>query len=137
MIVVDASALIGFLLGRPEAIAGLTERFADREHEILHAPEVIDLETMNALRRLTLNGHVSERRATQAVASLGTARLIRYPHAPLRERVWKLRNALPAYDAAYLALTEASGDGVLVTADAALASRARASIGDGRVHLIA
>lgn len=33
-------------------------------------------------------------------------RLIRYPHAPLRSRVWELRENLSAYDAVYLALTE-------------------------------
>ena len=51
-------------------------------------------------------------------------RLRRYPHAPLRARVWDLRHDLTAYDASYLALAEALDDPLLVTADAALAARA-------------
>ena len=62
--------------------------------------------------------------------------LIRFPHAPLRERVWALRHELTAYDATYLALAEALEDPVLLTADAGLADRARASLGDGAVGYI-
>ena len=123
-------------MGRPQAIDGLSEELVEHEHELLHAPELIDLEAMNALRRLVRTGRVSERRGTQAAAALASTRLIRYPHAPLRERVWELRSELTAYDAAYLALAEAFADGLLVTADTALAARARASVGHDRVRLV-
>lgn len=109
------------------------EAMAGRAHEPLHAPELIEPETLNALRRLARSGQVSDERARQAVADLGDLRLVRYPHAPLRERVWSLRQALTAYDATYLALTEALDDPVLITADAGLAKVAAGVLGPGRV----
>ena len=133
MIVIDASALTDFLLGRPQALDAL-ERELEHEHESLHAPELIEPETLNALRRLAQGGHVTDERATEAAADLGSARIIRYPHAPLRERVWELRHELTAYDAMYLALAEALDDCVLLTCDAGLATRAGRSLGARRVR---
>ena len=134
MIVVDASAITDFLLGRPEAVDALERELADREHEPLHAPELVEPETLNALRRLVHAGLVTEGRATEAVADLATARLVLYPHAPLRERVWELRHELTAYDATYLTLAEALEDPVLVTGDGGLARRARDALGADRVR---
>jgi predicted nucleic acid-binding protein len=134
LIVIDASVLTDFLLGRPEALAALDEELADRPHEPLHAPELVEPETLNALRRLASAGRVSEQRASEAVGDLANTRLIRYPHAPLRERVWQLRDELTTYDATYLALAEALDDPVLVTADAGLAERGRSSLGQGHVR---
>ena len=56
----------------------------------------------------------------------------RYPHGPFCRRIWTLRDELSAYDAAYLALAEGL-DATLLTADAALAARGHASLGDHRV----
>lgn len=133
MIVVDASVLTDFLLGRPQALDALSSELAEREHEPLHAPELIEPETLNALRRLATSGNVSDRRATEAASDLASLRLIRYPHAPLRERVWALRHNLSAYDATYLALAEALDDPILLTGDAGLAEQASRSLGGGRV----
>ena len=134
MIVVDASVLTDFLLGRPQAHETLGTELAGREHEPLHAPELIEPETLNALRRLDLAGRVGHERASQAAADLAEVRMIRYPHAPLRERVWDLRHELTAYDACYLALAEALDDVVFLTADGGLADRARRTT---RVVLVA
>jgi predicted nucleic acid-binding protein len=136
VIVVDASVLTDFLLGRPQTMEGLELELAGHEHEPLHAPDLVESETLNALRRLALGGAVTDRRATEAAADLARVRLIRYPHAPLRERVWALRAELTAYDAAYLALAEALADPVLVTSDGGLAARARRSLGEDRVRLV-
>jgi len=46
---------------------------------------------------------------------------IRYPHEPLNDRVWELREDLTAYDATFVALAEAL-DVPLVTCDARLAA---------------
>jgi len=135
MIVVDASALTDFLLGRPQAVDAVEQELTGREHEPLHAPELIEPEVLNALRRLASSGSVTERRATEAVRDLADIRLIRYPHAPLRERVWELRHNLTAYDATYVALAEALGASSLLTGDRGLAAQARASLGDRVRHL--
>ena len=134
MIVVDASVLTDFLLGRDHTMAAVADQLQGREHEPLHAPELIEPETVNALRRLARAGVVSDNRAGEAVLDLGRTRLIRYPHAPLRPRVWELRDELTAYDASYLALAEALDGSVLLSGDARLARRARATIGPARVH---
>jgi predicted nucleic acid-binding protein len=79
---------------------------------------------------------VGEARAAEAVGDMASVRLRRYPHAPLRERVWALRHDLRAYDASYPALAEALPDPLLVTADAGLAARARRSLGAAGVAMI-
>jgi predicted nucleic acid-binding protein len=136
LIVVDASVLADFLLGRPQALDAVGRALDGREHQPLHAPDLIEPETLNALRGLARSGAVTDRRATEAASDLGATRLIRYPHAPLRERVWQLRHNLTAYDATYLALAEAFDDPVLLTADGALAEHARGCLGDDRVRLV-
>jgi predicted nucleic acid-binding protein len=129
LIVVDASVLTDFLLGRRQALDAIERELAGHEHEPLHAPELIEPETLNALRRLALAGNVTDRRASEAVADLADTRLVRYPHGPLRERVWDLRHNLTGYDATYLALAEALDDPILLTGDSGLAARARESLG--------
>ena len=46
--------------------------------------------------------------------------LERYPHEPMLDRIWQLRENVTAYDAAYIALAEALG-APLLTFDAQLA----------------
>jgi predicted nucleic acid-binding protein len=133
--VIDASVLCDFLLGRDSALSALTDDEA-ADQEWLHAPEVIEPEVLNALRRLVRQGALSSDRATEAVGDLGDLRLIRYPHAPLRARIWELRDRLTAYDAAYVALTEALDDSVLLTADRGVASQAGELLGADRVRTV-
>ena len=134
MIVVDASVLTDFLLGRAQALDALESELAGHEQEPVHAPELIEPETLDALRRLVLGGSLTDQRASEAAGDLEQTRMVRYPHAPLRERVWELRHNLTAYDATYLAVAEALDDCVLLTGDGGLASRARLSLGDERVR---
>jgi predicted nucleic acid-binding protein len=136
LIVVDASVLTDFLLGRPQALDAVERELAGRTHEPLHAPELIEPETLNALRRLALAGSVTDQRASEAARDLAGIRLVRYPHAPLRERAWDLRHNLTAYDATYLALAEALDDPILLTGDGGLAARARKSLGRDRVRQV-
>jgi predicted nucleic acid-binding protein len=133
LIVVDASVLTDFLLGRAPALEVLEREMSGREHQPLHAPDLIELETLNALRGLAIRGAVTDRRATEAARDLASMRLVRYPHGPLTERVWELRGNLTAYDAAYLALTEALDEATLLTADTGLVAAARQSLGRERV----
>jgi predicted nucleic acid-binding protein len=137
VIVVDASVLTDFLLGRRPTIDTLENALAGADQAPLHAPDLIEPETLNALRRLVATGSIQEDRAAEAVSDLADARLIRYPHAPLRGRVWDLRHNLTAYDATYLALAEALPDPTLLTADHGLATAARQSLGRSRVEMLA
>ena len=136
MIVLDASALTDYLLGRAVALAAVEDALGGREGEPLHAPELIEPETLSALRRLVRAGQVGEDRAGDALRDLADLRMVRYPHAPLRDRVWALRHDLTAYDASYLALAEALTEPVLVTGDGGLAAVARRSLGDRGVLLL-
>ena len=135
MIVIDASVLVGVLLTSPHALEAVERVSEHRPEEPLHAPELIEIETLSALRRMVARGAVNDRRAGQAVADMDSLRMVRYPHAPMRSRVWELRENVTTYDATYLALAEAL-DGELLTADRGLASTARRSLGDAAVHLV-
>lgn len=137
MIVIDASVLLQFLLGRAHAVLAVEEASSGHEHEPLHAPEVIELETLNALRHGVFRGVVDERRASEAAVDLGRTRLACFPHGPLRGRVWELRHNLTAYDASYLALAELLDESLLLTADRGLATVSRPLLGDDRVRLVA
>lgn len=133
MIVIDASALTGLLLADKPAVEAVARAVVEHEDQPLRAPELVEPETLNALRRLVLRRAITDVRATQAAAHLAAVRLVRYPHAALRERVWDLRHELTAYDATYLALAEALGGATLITADRGLAERARRALGADRV----
>lgn len=136
MIVIDASVLTDYLLARPVSLDAVEAALDFPGQEALHAPELIEPEVLSALRRLALTGAVSSRRASEAVADLAGVRMVRYPHAPLRDRVWALRDELTAYDATYLALAEGLEDADLLTADRGLAARAVRSLGAERVRLV-
>lgn len=118
LVVVDASAALNALLSGPSA-ADLSRRLAGEVE--LHAPHLIDIEVLHALRRMVRLGRLTEDRAADVRADLATLTLTRYPHEPLGDRIWELRASLTAYDAAYVALAELLG-AVLVTCDAALAA---------------
>lgn len=117
MLVLDTSALLAALVGSPTN-AALNERLsADGD---LHAPHLIDVEAVHALRRLVRRGDLSLERARAARQDLRDLTIIRYPHVALVDRMWDLREHLTAYDAAFVALSEALGV-PLITADARLA----------------
>ena len=118
MIVVDASAVVEFLLN-PPAWAAFALRLA-RDGETLHAPHLLDLEVAQVLRRHVRARHLNPRRGREALDDLADFPLTRYPHYPFLLRVWELKDNLTAYDAAYVALAEAL-DAPLVTRDATLA----------------
>ena len=93
-------------------------------HQSLHAPELLDLEVAQVLRRLVREGALSGSRAEAAIEDLLDLRITRYPHSVLLPRMWQLRHNLSAYDAAYVVLAEKLG-ATLLTRDARLASAAR------------
>ncbi len=129
MIVVDASAVV-------DLIAPLTP---DRElrsrlaGQNLHAPHVLDVEVLSALRRFVRRGSLTADRAADARVDLGGRAIVRYPHAPLLDRAWELRDGITPYDAVYIALAELL-EAPLVTCDARLA---RSTGHDAEIELFA
>ena len=83
------------------------------------------------LRRYEALGALDAARAPLALADFASLGLRRHAHDVLVPRIWELRHDATAYDAAYLALAEATG-APLVTTDAKLAtvpgSRARVEV---------
>jgi predicted nucleic acid-binding protein len=133
VIVVDASTLTDYLVGREPALAAVEAALGADAEQPLHAPELVWPETLNALRRLAQRGNISDERATQAALELTDVRLVTYPHAPLAESVWRMRHELTAYDATYLAVALALEDPLLLTGDSGLAAHAGAVLGPDRV----
>jgi predicted nucleic acid-binding protein len=119
VIVLDASAAIDWLLQTAVGLQ-IEERLYSRR-ESLHSPHLLDLEVTQVLRRLVGEGAVSAPRADQAIQDLLDLRLTRYPHFVFMPHIWRLRDNLSAYDAAYVALAENLG-ATLITRDARLAS---------------
>ena len=118
MIVVDASAVVEVLV-QSTAAEGIEWRI-QRRGESLHAPHLIDVEVVHALRGLLRRREIELGRAEQARSSLGELAVMRHPHRALLDRAWELREVLTACDAVYVALAEALR-APLVTADMRLA----------------
>ena len=113
MIVVDASALVHALAAEtPDPV--LVDRLLMEDD--LRAPHLVDIEVVHALRRLAAIGEISAERAADARLDYTALRLVRYPHLPLLDRIWALRDNLTAYDATYVSLAEIL-DVPLVTCD--------------------
>jgi predicted nucleic acid-binding protein len=118
MIVVDASAMLEFLLQTP--LGARVEARLFRQEEEFHSPHLVDVEVTQGLRRLVRAGEVSPGRAAEAIADLADLDLHRHAHLDLLTRAWKLRDNVTAYDAMYIALGEALGAPV-ITCDKPLA----------------
>ncbi len=118
MLVVDTSALVAALVADPPSAVLVQRLGAESE---LHAPHLIDVEALSALRRLVRLGHLPVERAETVREDLRDLAIVRYPHAMLLDRMWELRDNLTAYDAAFVALSEVLG-APLVTADARVAA---------------
>jgi len=121
VIVLDASAAVDWLV--QAAAAQRIESRIFSHNQPLHAPELLDLEVAQVLRRLVWEGALSASRAEQAIQDLLDMRITRYPHSILLPGIWQLRHNLSAYDAAYVVLAEKL-EATLLTRDAKLASAA-------------
>jgi predicted nucleic acid-binding protein len=118
MIVLDASAAVELLLGT-ELGRSIAIRIADPELS-LHAPHLLDVEVIQALRRYVQEGDLDRRSARAALEDLRSLDIERHAHEPLIDRVWALRENLTAYDAVYVALAEAL-DAIVLTCDGKMA----------------
>jgi predicted nucleic acid-binding protein len=111
--VLDAGVVVDLLVGRLDETA-LGEEEAG-------VPHLLDSEVTSVLRRLVLRGDLTVEQGDAAMARFGQLDLERFPADWLRPRMWDLRENLTAYDATYVALTEAVGATALLTTDARLA----------------
>jgi predicted nucleic acid-binding protein len=118
VLVVDTSATVAALVGRPR-----NERLIERlsSDGDLHAPHLLDVELLHTLRRLLITGQLREDRAAEARADFADLMIDRYEHTIIADRVWELRRNLTAYDATFVALSELL-QAPLVTCDARLAN---------------
>jgi predicted nucleic acid-binding protein len=118
VIVLDASAAVELLLSSP-----LGERVGAKMSDLggtIHAPHLVDVEVLSAVRRLCAIGDIDVRTGAEVLADLRDLPMERYPHEELLERAWALRLSVTAGDAMYVALAEGLG-AVLVTCDGHLA----------------
>lgn len=104
MIVLDASAAVDWLL---QTAAGqrIEQRIYARQ-DTLHTVHLLDVEFAQVLRRLVRGGSLTAKRAEEAIEDLSALRIARYAPVLLLQRIWRLRQNLTAYDAAYVALAE-------------------------------
>jgi predicted nucleic acid-binding protein len=104
MIVLDASAAVDWLL-RTAAGQRIEHRIYARR-ETLHTVSLLDVEFAQVLRRLVRQGSLTPKRAGEAIEDMAALRITRYAPVLLLQRIWRLRQNLSAYDAAYVALAE-------------------------------
>jgi predicted nucleic acid-binding protein len=119
LLVLDASAALAAFLRTGSSSRSIRARIG-APGESVHAPHLLDVEMLHALRGLVLRGAVSQARSEEVRADFDALRLSRYSHVAFLDRIWELKDNLGAYDAAYIALAETLG-APLVTTDARLA----------------
>ena len=118
MIVIDASAVVELVLQTECAKAIASHAFGTAQR--LHAPQLVDVEVAQALRRLMLAKQITPDRAQEAFEDFCLLTIERHSHRALLGRIWALKASLSAYDATYVALAEAVSS-PLLTCDAKLA----------------
>jgi len=116
--VIDASALLEILLRTDRADQLMERAFSGSEQ--MHAPQLLDIEITQVLRRLVRQKEITAARAEQAQQDLTDLIIERHEHQALVQRIWQLRDCLSAYDGAYVALAEALA-APLLTCDGKLA----------------
>jgi predicted nucleic acid-binding protein len=104
--VVDASVVVAVLAHRRDSAD--SERFIQGlrwpDPITLLAPDLLFLETANALRKLTLRREISKAKGDDAAKALGLMPIAAVPCSSLVEGAWALSPTVTAYDAAYLSL---------------------------------
>jgi len=115
-VVCDASALVEVGL-RTDRGARVLDALRDNDAA---APDLVNAEVLQALRRLVRLGALGAGRAQAGIDLLATMGVRRVGTTGLMGRIWALRDNLTAYDATYVALAEALSC-PLVTADRKLA----------------
>lgn len=125
MIVLDASVVVELLSNG--ALADSLRRDLAGSSDSFIVPHLLDVEVASALRRLVAGQRIDSHRSEEFLAGLAALPAERYSHIPLLGRIWELRHNFTAYDAAYIALAEATNS-VLYTSDEKLCKGHRARV---------
>ena len=113
----DASIVIDLLARfRPQPIEDLLWA----PGTVMAAPELIDIEVLNALRKLDQVGAIPAGRSAELPTLMRGLRIRIYRHTSLIDGIWALRDNVTAYDAAYVTLAQLL-KATLVTRDTRLA----------------
>lgn len=119
MIVVDASVVANALID--PGSAGVLARSVLRAESDIAAPDLMDVETVSALRGHWLASRITDRHFRTAIDDLVLLPIVRHPARRFLDRSYELRANITSYDALYVALAEALGC-ALVTGDVRLAT---------------
>ncbi len=102
-VVVDASLLVAALVDSgPEGVWAEEVVAAGP----LYAPELVNVEATNILRRLERAKQITTAAANAAYEDLLQLDLELFPFHPFAQRIWELRYNVTSYDAWYVALAE-------------------------------
>jgi predicted nucleic acid-binding protein len=122
-LVIDASALVELLLQSKKA-KKIEQAIGDAE---LIAPDLVNLEVMQVLRKFELRGKLTRERASTAVSRLVESQISRFSTLALLEDAWSMHDNLTAYDACYVALAREHRCELLTT-DIALSKAPRLNV---------
>jgi predicted nucleic acid-binding protein len=125
MIVLDASVVVELLSNG--ALADSLRRDLVESSDSFIVPHLLDVEAVSALRNMVAGRRFDAHRSGEFLAGLAALPAERYSHIPVLGRMWELRHNFTAYDAAYIALAEAT-DSVLYTCDEKLCKGHRARV---------
>jgi len=125
VIVLDASVVVELLING--GLADSIRRDLAGSSDSLIVPHLLDVEVPSALRNLIGGKRTDSYRTEQLLTGLAALPAERCAHTPLLARMWELRHHFTCYDAAYIALAEATGS-VLYTSDAKLTKGHRARV---------
>jgi predicted nucleic acid-binding protein len=117
VLVTDASVVVD-LLGRFAAEPIEAALFEGGGH--LVAPELLDIEVLQTLRKLEATKAIPASRRASVLDDFRALPIRRFRHATLWQDVWQLRRNLTAYDASYVALARQL-EATLVTRDERIA----------------
>ena len=115
--VLDSSVLVAAIVDASAVGRWAEEIIAEND---LVAPQLLQVESMNVLRRLEHSKQLTPLEAASAYRDILQLDIELFPLEPFADRIWDLRRSLTSYDAWYVAVAELL-DAPLATLDRRLA----------------